>query len=73
MEIKFDFSGLWAQAKRIGAERVETIDWTAATQLDPVDIELLQGREVKLEDLDVINGLLSVDGRQVLLYITDQF
>ena len=46
MEIKFDFSGLWAQAKRIGAERVETIDWTAATQLDPVDIELLQGREV---------------------------
>lgn len=73
MEIKFDFSGLWAQAKRIGAERVETIDWTAATQLDPVDIELLQGREVKLEDLDVINGLLSVDGRQVLLYIPDQF
>lgn len=73
MEIKFDFSGLWAQAKRIGAERVETIDWTAATQLDPVDIELLQGREVKLEDLDVINGLLSVDGRQVLLYIPDQY
>lgn len=73
MEIKFDFSGLWAQAKRIGAEKVETIDWTAAAQLDPVDIELLQGREVKLEDLDVINGLLSVDGRQVLLYIPDQF
>lgn len=73
MEIKVDFSGLWTQVKRLGAKKIEVIDWIAAAQLDPVDIELLQGREVKLEDLDVINGLLSVDGRQVLLYIPDQY
>lgn len=72
MEIRFDFSELWTQALRIGGERVE-MDWTAATQLERIDIELLRGREVRLEDLDVVNGLLSVDGRQVLLYIPDQF
>jgi hypothetical protein len=72
MEIRFDFSELWTQARRIGGARVE-IDWAAATQLEPIDIELLRGREVRLEDLDVVNGLLSVDGRQVLLYIPDQF
>lgn len=72
MEIRFDFSELWGQARRIGGARVE-IDWAAATQLDRIDIELLRGREVRLEDLDVVNGLLSVDGRQVLLYIPDQF
>lgn len=72
MEINIDFSELWAQVKRLDAETVH-FDWTAAAQLDPIDIALLEGREVQLEDLDVINGLLSVDGRQVLLYIPDQF
>lgn len=72
MEIRVDFSGLWSQVKRLSASPVE-FDWVAAAQLDPIDIELLEGREVRLEDLDIINGLLSVDGRQVLLYIPDQF
>lgn len=72
MEIKIDFSGLWSQVKRLSDVPVE-FDWIAAAQLDPIDIELLEGREVRLEDLDVINGLLSVDGRQVLLYIPDQY
>lgn len=72
MEIRVDFAALWAQVERLSAAPVE-FDWVAAAQLDPIDIELLEGREVRLEDLDVINGLLSVDGRQVLLYIPDQF
>lgn len=72
MEIRVDFSELWSQVKRLSDHTVE-FDWVAAAQLDPIDIELLEGREVRLEDLDVINGLLSVDGRQVLLYIPDQF
>jgi len=72
MEIKVDFSGLWGQVKRLGTEKVD-FDWTAAAQLDPIDIALLEGREVQLDDLNVINGLLSVDGRQVLLYIPDQY
>lgn len=72
MEIRFDLSELWTQVKRIGGERIE-IDWISGADLEPIDIELRRGREVRLEDLDVVNGLLSVDGRQVLLYIPDQF
>jgi len=72
MEINVDFSGLWAQVKRLDTKTID-FDWTAAAQLDPIDIALLEGREVQLDDLNVINGLLSVDGRQVLLYIPDQF
>lgn len=71
MEIKVDFSGLWKQVKRLDTNTVD-FDWTAAEQLDPIDIALLEGREVQLDDLNIINGLLSVDGRQVLLYIPDQ-
>ena len=72
MEIRVDFSELWGQVKRLSDAPVE-FDWVAAAQLDPIDVVLLEGREVRLEDLDVINGLLSVDGRQVLLYIPDQY
>ena len=70
MEIKVDFSELWGHVRRLSESPVE-FDWTAAP-LDPIDIDLLKGRQVRLEDLDIINGLLSVDGRQVLLYIPDQ-
>lgn len=72
MEIKVDFSDLWRQVRRVSSETT-MFDWTAATRLDPIDIELLQGREISLDDLDYVNGLLSVDGRQVLLYIPDQY
>lgn len=72
MEIKFDFKDLWAQVRRVSSQTSD-FDWAAATILDPVDIALSHGRDIKLEDLDYVNGLLSVDGRQVLLYIPDQF
>ena len=72
MDIEFDFSKIWDQVKRVSKDKPLAFDWTAAQQMDSIDIELNQGREVKLEDLDIVNGLLSVDGRQVLLYIPDQ-
>ncbi len=72
MDIKIDFSELWGQVKRLGTEVIE-FDWAAVEKLDPIDIELQGGKDIQLEDLDVINGLLSVHGRQVLLYIPDQF
>lgn len=72
MEIRIDFSDLWRQVRRVSSQTY-SFDWAAATSLDPIDIELSHGREVKLEDLNSVNGLLSVDGRQVLLYIPDQF
>jgi len=72
MELKYDFGELWRQVDRFSASRV-AFDWTASVELDPIDIELSQGKEVRLEDLSYDNGLLSFDGRQVLLFIPDQF
>lgn len=72
MELDIDFSALWRQARRV-SENVVPFDWSAGVVLDPIDIQLGRGKEVQLDDLDVINGLLSVEGRQVLLFIPDQF
>ncbi|WP_166360657.1 HNH endonuclease [Pseudomonas akapageensis] len=72
MEIRVDLSELWGQVNRLGTQVIE-FDWTAAAQLDPIDVELQDGKEIALKDLNVLNGLLSVHGRQVLLYIPDQF
>jgi hypothetical protein len=72
MEIRIDLSELWGQVNRLSTQAME-FDWTAGTQLEPIDIELQGGKEITLEDLNVLSGLLSVHGRQVLLYIPDQF
>ncbi|WP_447585569.1 HNH endonuclease [Pseudoxanthomonas mexicana] len=71
MELDVNFSELWRQARRV-SENIVPFDWTASVVLDPIDIQLSEGKEVQLEDLDVVNGLLSVEGRQVLLFIPDQ-
>lgn len=71
MELEIDFSALWRQARRV-SENIVPFDWSASVVLDPIDIQLSRGKEVQLEDLDVVNGLLSVEGRQVLLFIPDQ-
>ena len=56
----------------MGAESVDfTID-AAADDLEPIDIQLRKGKEVDLGDVEARNGLLNVQGRQVLLYIPDQ-
>lgn len=41
------------------------------TQMEKLDIELAEGKDVELKDVDVDSGLLSYKGRQVLLYIKD--
>lgn len=71
MDLDVNLSALWREARRV-SEKVVPFDWTASVVLDPIDIQLSQGKEVQLDDLDVINGLLSVEGRQVLLFIPDQ-
>lgn len=38
---------------------------------DPIDLELSEGKEVSIDDLDPGSGLISYRGRQVLLYIRD--
>jgi hypothetical protein len=71
MRLTYDFSALWRIADRLGAER-RTMTLTQASHLSPIDNELLQGKAVKLKDLQLVGGLLAYEGRQILLYIPDQ-
>lgn len=41
------------------------------TSIEKLDLELAQGKDVELKDVDIDSGLLSYQGRQVLLYIKD--
>lgn len=40
-------------------------------KLEKLDLELAEGKDVELKDVDIDSGLLSYKGRQVLLYIKD--
>jgi 5-methylcytosine-specific restriction endonuclease McrA len=71
MQIRFDFSELWQLADMIGAVRKE-LPIAVSDRIELTDEQLELGVEVTLDDLQDIGGLLSVDGRQVLLYIPDQ-
>lgn len=42
-----------------------------ATSIEKLDLELASGKDVELKDVDIDTGLLSYQGRQVLLYIKD--
>ena len=72
MELRIDLSALWREVRRLSDEPAD-FDWTPGIALDPIDIELRKGKEIQLSDLQVVNGLLSVEGRQVLLFIPDQY
>jgi len=72
MKLEIDFSALWAAVRKMGAENVDfTID-SGGEALEPIDIQLRRGKDVALDEVETSNGLLNVQGRQVLLYIPDQ-
>lgn len=71
MQIRFDFSELWQLADTLGAMRVELLI-EKSERIELTDEQLEKGIEVTLKDLQDVGGLLSMDGRQVLLYIPDQ-
>ena len=73
MRIDVDFSSLWNAVRRMGADSV-AVDFDITrkvTAIDPIDVKLEVGEEVDLSVIDTDNGLLSKEGRQVLLYIQD--
>ena len=78
MRLNVDFRALEETARRMGAAVPEArvIDVRRGTApVDPIDIELGNGK--KLRDLSGVRsdpefGLLSYEGRQVVLYIQDQ-
>ncbi len=68
---KLPADNLWGIAKIIGAERQPFLLNRSST-ISAIEAELIRGREVRLEDLETVSGLLAYEGRQVLLYIPDQ-
>ena len=72
MPIDVDFRALRRAAQRMGAtESGFTVGLDRST-IEPIDIQLGEGKEIQLDELDSSEGLLSFEGRQVLLYIPDQ-
>lgn len=71
MKLNVDFSRLHAVIERMGAKRVEIIIDGGREGLEPIDIELGEGKEIELKDVEYGTGLLSYKGRQILLYIQD--
>lgn len=72
MKLDVNLSGLWQSVKNMGAKPVE-VD-LAMVWKDPdihFDDELSSGLVISLEDLESEQGLLSVRGRQVILFIPD--
>jgi|SRR5690554_1030342 len=74
MKLDIDFGSLWRKVAEMGArERNFSLDDIWSDEGVEFDIELsTSGVEVKLEDLETTQGLLSVKGRQVVLFIPDQ-
>ena len=73
MKLVVDFSTLWSNIKRMGAHEVHFDLQVSSKDLDlDRDLSSTQGLDITLDDLQLDNGVLSVKGRQVLLFIPDQ-
>ncbi|WP_341668445.1 hypothetical protein [Alcaligenes sp. SDU_A2] len=71
MNLHFNFAALWGQVERLTSTR-EPFSVGASQKIQPIDLILeTRGLEVALDELGDIGGLLSYQGRQVLLYIPD--
>lgn len=71
MAFKVDFSELIQLGKRMSPNGSGFALRLRQTEFEPIDVELEQGKEVEIDDLDSVTPLLSYQGRQVLLYIRD--
>ena len=71
-KLHINFSALHRCVEQMGAGPVDfTVD-IIQKPIDPIDIKLREGLEISLEDISYEGGLLSYEGRQILLYIKDQ-
>lgn len=71
MKLSIDISELIQLGKKMLPEGVNFLLNETLIAFDPIDIELSTGKEVSIADLDPGSGLISYQGRQVLLYIRD--
>lgn len=70
MQIRTDFSAFWSHVKRISTD-VADFKIALEGEFEPIDRELRDGKEIDLSAVQPHNGLLSYEGRQVLLFISD--
>lgn len=71
MKLNIDVLALELIAQRFGSTKNLSVSLGGGAEWDPVDVDLRKGKEVALEQVFTENGLLSFEGRQVLLYIRD--
>jgi len=71
MKLSVDFASIESVARKFNSERSFDIDVEPEPAWDPIDIRLETGVEIDLSELSVIDGLLSYEGRHVILYIRD--
>lgn len=74
MKLHVDFGPLWSNVQQMGAEIID-FEWVSdqggANFNFNGQLSSREGVEIGLEDLEVNNGLLSVKGFQILLFIPD--
>lgn len=71
MKLDLDFSELIRLGRIMSPNGVDFILESPVIDFGPLDIELESGKEISLSDLDPSSHLISLQGRQVLLYIRD--
>ncbi|MBL3601800.1 MAG: hypothetical protein JMN25_18375 [gamma proteobacterium endosymbiont of Lamellibrachia anaximandri] len=69
--LNVDFSALHAAVAKMGASEIHFSIDISSRPLEPIDIQLEEGIEVPLDEIEHDSGLLSYQGRQILLYIKD--
>ncbi|WP_289283858.1 MULTISPECIES: hypothetical protein [unclassified Methylophaga] len=76
MKLDVDLSHLWKVVSAMGAEIVNEFHLNPQTDDIEFDIDKElssnEGKSITLDELDTSQGILSVEGRQVLLFIPDQ-
>jgi len=71
MPISADFSGLWGEVRKIAEQDAPFEITPYTTEIDLIDIELEQGKEIDIDEIDFTGLVAAFRGRQVLLYIPD--
>lgn len=71
MKITADLSDLWKEVRKITSDTADFSLDSSRRGVEPIDIELDEGKEVAFGDIDFTGLLAAVNGRQVLLYIAD--
>lgn len=74
MRLNVDFIALEEITQRYRSERIFRLSDGVREEMpewDPIDVGLQKGIELPLDEIEVMDGLLSYKGRQVILYIKD--